>query len=187
MCQSYHPSSVGVKRKYQSLMTIDLAHLRTTTHREMKVPRKVERSVQFSPKASATVRAYERDSSDMFYSSSDLKEMRAERKRTVRVLHARYAVLQRRDSEDNEPCNSNVGEAAAFEGCVLTGIENHLTPDVLARSIKRRIGCVRAVLEEQARQVEAGERDLEGIARASQGRSRSGVRRARTIGFHQSR
>lgn len=145
-------------------MTLDLAHLRTTTRRENKVPRKVERSVKFSPKAGAAVRSYERDSSDMFYSSSDLKEMRAERKRTVRILHARYAVLLRRNSDNNnEQCNSNVGEAAAFEGCVLTGIENHLTPDVLARSMRRRVGCVRAVLEEQARQVAAGERDLDFI------------------------
>lgn len=117
--------------------------------------------------------------------------MRDERKQTIQILHLRYELATR------HPHLVNVGEAAAFEGCVLTGIENRLTPEIVAKSSRRRVGVVKAVLEEQARQraaVVEGEKEeettgagIERLAEVAMVQSKGEAKRARKIGFHQSR
>ena len=172
----YQNPSYSINTEKHRPLIVDFPRKQTRT----KSHHKVKRSVKFS--TMADVRAY-KDSikaygSDMFYSSAEITEMRAERKRDVKAIHMRYALLQS-GGKYNEP--------ELFEGCVLTGVENFLTPELLDTTLRRKRGCLHAVLKEQSRQCAEGKSDTELLACASQNVSIWAMKRAERIGCHQSR
>jgi len=72
-----------------------------------------------------------------------------------------------------------------FRICTLIGIENILTPDIVEELVRRRSECIRAVLDEQARQDDSGEYDPDRLTHLSQIRSVGAAKRARKIASHQ--
>lgn len=78
---------------------------------------------------------------------------------------------------------------AALADCVLTGIENCLSPDLVEKNRKCRVRTVRAVLREQEFQVSMGRKvvDQDVLAQVSRDKSSWAVRRAVTIGCSQSK
>lgn len=76
---------------------------------------------------------------------------------------------------------------ASFDRDTLTGIENLLTSALVVRTRVSQANCVRAVLEEQARQALAGEYDPVKIARESRTHSTYSKKRALKVAFYQSK
>lgn len=69
----------------------------------------------------------------------------------------------------------------------LNGIEHLVTPSIIDEVINSKIKCQCAVLQEQARQVKAGENDPDRIARASLIHSKWATKRALKIGLQHAR
>lgn len=69
----------------------------------------------------------------------------------------------------------------------LNGIEHLVTPSITDEVIKCKVNCQCAVLQEQARQVNAGKNDPDKIARASLIHSKWATKRALKIGLQHAR
>lgn len=145
-----------------------------------KVGFKARSGVRFSP--DSTVRFYAKpnkdDASLLYYTKSDYQGFKKESKLTVQEIHRRYHARckcpEEQDSDD------------IFQGCVLTGVENLLTPTIMKKSVARRVGRLQAVLDEQDRQVEEqGYCDPDKLASVSRRYSKASMQRAEKIGMMQ--
>lgn len=169
--------SYSNSEKRQSLLVDDFAH-RRTSYITPKV--KSKRSVQFS--TVQDVRLYERSNDvyviEMFYSEAEINEMRMAKRREIKDVHKRFILLK---------SSGYISESECFEGCVFTGIESFLTPELIQQSKRCKRACWHAVLKEQAMQRAAGEYNPHELAKASQIRSMWAVKRAEKIAYHQSR
>lgn len=118
-----------------------------------------------------------------WYTDKDYKATRKENKRVVQELHQIHVSLSSISSQAESADNEEV-----FGGCVMTGIENLLTPRIIKKShacmTKRR----NAVLSEQEheRQNQVGERDPYKLACMSHLHSSRSIKRAHKIGLVQS-
>eukprot|EP01083_Nonionella_stella_P234669 825889_1 len=110
----------------------------------------------------------------MFYSEKEYETMKYVRQQAVEDVGRRYTLLSFSDH-----VLYDVSEV--FGCCTLTGIENLLTPDISEKSIKCIARCRRAVLKEQARQIDSGDHDPDKLATVSQFRSIWAVERAKKI------
>ena len=125
------------------------------------------------------IRFYERPdkvhAKELHYSKDDMTRLKMANRQAVRDVHTRHLSLVN---------GAEVDARAAFQGCgELTGIENLLTPGLARKTMACRIGCLNAVLDEQARQDASGCCDPNRIARASQKYSRWATRRSLNIGI----
>lgn len=112
----------------------------------------------------------------MFYAGIEYNEMKEARRRAVKDVHMRYELLS-----SGAHCDDDEG----FRSCTLIGIENILTPDIVEKLVIRRTECIRAVLDEQARQDDSGEYDPDRLAHLSLIRSVGAAKRARQIASHE--
>jgi len=117
------------------------------------------------------------DANQLFYSKADYNTMRNERKRTIKDARRKYILL----SSKGIFCQTEV-----LQCCSWNGIEGNLLPSILEKRRGHSDMCLRAVLDEQARQGVSGECDTEKLARVSQVWSTWAVERAEAIGLHQS-
>ena len=69
-----------------------------------------------------------------------------------------------------------------LDGCVLTGLENFLTMDLMKKATARKMSRLNAILDEQDRQIEGGCRDTDRLARISGHYSKWSTERAAKIG-----
>lgn len=165
------PATSNTKKRKSLVVDIDAGGSPTS-------PQKPTKSVHFSKMNH--VRLYERSSKtsarEMFYSDVEYDAMRKARKQLVIDVHGRVLLTAR----------GHYNASECFEGVMLTGIEKFLTQDILDKSLRCRIACLRAVLQEQARQREADECNTCELAEVSQIRSRWAVKRAERIASWQS-
>ena len=140
--------------------------------------KRVRNTVYFAPMNE--LRFFERnekmDTGKIWYSNKEVKAMR---------IATVQAVKDTRKISLSRPSNQ-VDGADALEDCVMTGIENLLTPRIIKKSKARRSQCLSAVLEEQKRQDSSGEYDPIELACVSNHYSKCSARWAHTIGMLQS-
>lgn len=134
-----------------------------------------KRKVRFSP--TGQVRYYERPDplyrSDMHYAPREYDAFKRENRRDVRDVHRLL---------DASSSNNTNKDVLLPGDCVLTGIENLLTPRLIRRSVATKSGLTGAVLAEQERQYAGGTRDEERMARIARHYSERSVRRSTAIG-----
>ena len=125
------------------------------------------------------IRFYERPdkvhAKEVHYSRDDMTKFKKANRQAIRDMHTRHLSLVN---------GAKVDARAVFQGCgEMTGIENHLTPDLMKKTMACKKGCWNAVLDEQERQDASGCCDPNRIASASQKYSRWATQRSLTIGI----
>lgn len=166
-------SSAASDTKKRKSLIVDFAHRRASY-----IGPQAKKSVQFS--SVQDIRIYQCDDVDVIeisYSQADCDAMKSARKRAVKDVRKRYSQL----------VSNGFSKSECFEGDVITGIENCLNRDILAKSVRSRAECLRAVLQEQTRQRAAGEYNPFELAKISQIQSTWAAKRAEKVAYHQSR
>ena len=110
--------------------------------------------------------------SKLFYTSEEYQDMRFANREALRQVLL--------SSSTSSPDSADIAAA-------ITGNEKALTPNIARKTMEAIVTCRRAVLNEQERQYNLGEQDPIKLARVSQEHSWKNSKRARQIGFFQSK
>ena len=154
-------------------LIVDFAHKR----RSFIETKDVKKAVKFSPLAE--VRFYksldEPDVKERYFSKEDYKAFQKVNVKAVKKLHQRYfSHLSGEGPKFQEEKDEDLD-------CILTGLENLLSPIIIQQTVQRKKGVRQAVFNEQKYQKEHGYDPLM-IACVSRCHSASGVKRAQRIG-----
>ena len=85
------------------------------------------------------LRSFERkNTGKIWYSDKECKAMRIVTQQAVQGTHKRYLSLS----------PNQVDNADALDDCIVTGIENLLTPNIIKKSKACRAHCLNEVLDE---------------------------------------
>ena len=140
-----------------------------------------KKSVQFSSMSTMIIvdRIDKKDTSNMWYTSTDYKAMRAANKQSVQdalktahTMRSLSSIVESQDATEDE-----------LETCtMLVGIESMLTLTAIKKTRASRAHLMASVLQEQERQGRSGVCDADRLAFVAQHCSRSAARRAHSIG-----
>ena len=154
-------------------------------------PQHTVNSVRFSPTSEMVV--FERhNSSDssansrIWYSGKDVSAMKAEYRRNIRNTHKQLSFGLPPTADYNQDFTVQT-EAGTIEEVELFGMENMLTPRLVAKRIMTRKEYVHSVLLEQSRQKYQKEQDVDRLARVARHSSRWSTLRAHNVGLLQDR
>ena len=150
-----------------------------------------QHSVRFSPTSEMVV--FERhNSSDssanskIWYSGKDVCAMKAEYRRNIRNTHKRLSSGIPPTADYNQDFTVQT-EAGTIEEVELFGMENMLTPRLVAKRITTRKEYVHSVLLEQSRQRYQKEQDVDRLSLVARQSSRWSTLRAHNVGLLQNR
>ena len=116
--------------------------------------------------------------SEMFYGEVEYRAMIRDRIRAVKKIHRVYAPLSPHE-------RGFINETEALNRYPVNGIENLFAPHIARRSRRCKQKYFRAVLAEQARQVDSGNCNPDQLSDISPHSSTWAVKRAQQIGsFH---
>lgn len=104
-----------------------------------------------------------------WYSSKDYESFRLQKAKAERDINMHMRTL------------ASSGTSNSDYDCLMVGIENSLSPKVLAKTLTMRRACQAAVFKEQERQVKSGECDVNMLAAVSAFCSKWGIERAMQI------
>lgn len=156
-------------------------------HHNGQLPNKMK-EVRFSPTSS--MYTYEscnvKTRGELFYSAQDYQSMKISNQRAVLRMREKYLPLSPTPRHSVQIMMDNSEEDV---GDTLIGNEKIFMPGLARKIILSKRECLRAVLEEQARQESSrclGDRcDPEELARASRQHSEANAQRAHAIGLVQ--
>ena len=138
--------------------------------------RATSKSVSFSPEM--TIQFYrgptKAEDDKVRYTSDEYRKFKTDTRSAVRSIHRQYLALA-----------AETGDADAFKGCDLTGLENLLTPELIRKTAARKWAHMCAVIGEQERQADEASEDADRLALVAGTSSGASRKRAMAIGMMQ--